>query len=429
MRNRVIAVVTCASAVLALGACGQKLQDAGPSASTGAKPASLLYWGKWAKGTPQADLFESVIADYTKQTGIKIDVQWLAQGQEQQVKNAVATGTGPDFFDTAIDHTAEFRNAGVLGDMGPIFKTQIPGEGRSIEDVLPKSVLKAISDDKGYGFVPHSVFAIGLWYDSAKYPDFAPKSFDELLEIAKKEKASGRAPIALDGSVNAYNSFWIHQMMLSTAGPGILLKLATDPAAWDMPEVKRAAKALESLVKAGLFQPDYMATKFPAAQNAWAGGEHTFNLNGSWLGSETASLRAAAVKPRIIALPPVDPAKGSVATVGALGWGVNGKSKNQQAVADFLAFAMQKKYIDRIATDADNIPSRVDSPAPEELLPLQTSIRDAEQVTLDGDGVSTVQPKWLADVFLPLDDKFIAGKLSAEEFLAEGKAKTAAMNG
>ncbi|WP_327090189.1 extracellular solute-binding protein [Nonomuraea sp. NBC_01738] len=428
MRIRVVAVATTVTTLLALTACGTKLQGDQPTAA----PKSLVYWGKWAKGTPQATLFEQVIADYTKQTGVKVDVQWLGNGEEEQVKNAIATGQGPDLFDTAIDHTAEFRAAGALGDMSAVFQTTIPGENTTIEKVLPQSVLTAIKDDKGYGFVPHSVFSIGLWYDAARYPDFAsapPKTFAELLEIAGKEKAAKRQPIALDGTINSYNAFWLYQLLLSTAGPGILRDLASDPAAWDRPEVKQAVTALQTLVKADLFEPDYMATKFPNAQNAWAAGEHSFNLNGTWLGSETASLRAKSVQARIVSLPPVDASKTPVVTIGALGWGVNPKSAQQKTAAEFLAFAMQKKYIDRIATDADNIPSRTDSPAPESLTSIQESIRSATEVSLDFDGIATLKPKWFNDVFLPLDDKLIGGKIDAAKFLSDGKAQTAAMGG
>ncbi|NUR84330.1 MAG: carbohydrate ABC transporter substrate-binding protein [Nonomuraea sp.] len=427
MRIRVVAVATTVGALVALTACGTKLQgtDASPSSAK-----SLVYWGKWAKGTPQATLFEQIAADYTKQSGVKVDLQWLGNGEEEQVKNAIATGQGPDVFDTAIDHTAEFRTAGALGDMTPIFQTKIPGENSTIEQVLPKSILTAIKDDKGYGFVPHSVFSIGLWYDAARYPEFAtepPKSFADFLAIAAKEKAAGRPPIALDGTVNAYNSFWLTQLLLSSAGPGTVRALATDPAAWDRADVKEAVTAVETLVKAGLFQKDYMATKFPNAQNAWAGGKHSFNLNGTWLASETASLRDKAVQPRIMALPPVQAGKETAVTIGALGWGVSAKSANQKTAAEFLAFAMQKKYIDRIATDAANIPSRADSPAPEELKQIQDSIRNATKVSLDSDGIATLKPKWLNDVLLPLDDKLVAGKIDAAKFLSDGKAQTAAL--
>lgn len=414
----------------ALTACGTNLK---PDAGSGDGVTSLTYWGKWAEGTPQATLFESIIADYKKKTGIDVEVQWLGNGEEDQVKNSIATGAGPDFYDTAIDHTAEFRAAGALGDMNPILDTKIPGEGKTIAEVIPPSIMKAITDDKGPGFVPHSVFSEGLWYDVAAHPELEsdpPATFADFLSIAKEIKAeTGKQPIALDGTINSYNAFWTYQLLLSTAGPGVIVKLASDPAEWKDTAVRQGLDALQQLVDADLFQADYMATKFPDAQNAWAVGEQAFNLNGTWLGSETTPVRAKGIDPRIMALPPVKATDDPVVTIGALGWGVNPNSKKQDAVADFLAFAMQKKYIDRIGTDADNIPARADSPAPESLATIQKQIVAANTSSLDFDGIATINPQWWNDVFLPLNDKLIGGTISVDQFIADGAEQTRTQSG
>lgn len=411
-----------------LAGCGTNLQS---TSAGSASKAPLVYWGKWAAGTPQAKLFNSIIKDYAAKTGQKVTVQWIGNGEETQVKNAIATGSGPDIYDSSIDHTAEFRAAGALGDMSAIFDTEIPGEGKTIKRVLPKSVLKAISDKKGYGFVPHSVFSEGLWYDAAVDTGFGtnpPATFDDFLDHAKQSKAStGKQPIALDGTVNSYNAFWIFQLMLATGGPGTLASLSTSASAWDKPAVRKAAEELQKLVADDLFQKDYMATKYPDAQNAWARGEQLYNLNGTWLASETASSRSSTQKPKVMAFPPVTAGKPSVVTVGALGWAANPNSKKQAQIAQFLAFAMQKKYGDRIATDADNIPARADSPAPAALAGLKKSIGSTTTISLDFDGVATTAAQWWNDVFLPLDDKFIGGSLNVDQFLAQGKAQTAAL--
>lgn len=424
--NRAVALIASVALVGALAGCGTNLQG-GAAESSGGK-TTLTYWGKWAKGTPQATLFESIIKDYEKKSGNKVEVQWLGNGEEDQVKNSIATGAGPDFYDSAIDHTAEFRAAGALADMSDVFGTKIPGEDKTIEQVLPASVMKVIADSKGPGFVPHSVFSVGLWYDASAQPGFTdhpPKTFAAFLTAAKEiQSKTGKQPIALDGTINSYNAFWTYQLLLSTAGPGALSKLATDPAAWQSPEVRTGLEAVQSLVDAKLFQADYMATKFPDAQNAWAAGEQSFNLNGTWLSSETASVRASAVKPRIMVLPPVAATKNQVVEVGATGWAMSANSKHKKQVAEFLAFAMQKTYNDRIATDAGNIPSRADSPAPEELRTIQKQIDETTTPGLDFDGVATTHPKWWNDVFLPLDDKLISGSISVDEFLAEGAKQT-----
>ncbi|WP_022900062.1 ABC transporter substrate-binding protein [Humibacter albus] len=413
---------------LVLSGCGTRLQS---SAGSTVSKTPLVYWGKWASGTPQAKLFNTIIKDYEAKTGQKVDVQWIGNNEETQVKNAIATGSGPDIYDSSIDHTAEFRAAGALGDMSAIFDTEIPGEGKTIKQVLPKSVLKAISDKKGYGFVPHTVFSEGLWYDAAVDSDFAtnpPATFDDFLaHAADLKKSTGKQPIALDGTVDSYNAFWIFQLMLATGGAGTLASLSTSASAWDAPAVRKAAVELQKLVAADLFEPDYMATKYPDAQNAWASGQHLYNLNGTWLASETAASKSATQKPRVMAFPPVKAGKSSVVTVGALGWAANAKSKKQSQIAEFLAFAMQKKYDDRIATDAGNIPARSDSPAPVALKGIKKSIDTTTTISLDFDGVATSAPQWWNDVFMPLDDKLIGGSLSVDDFLAQGKAQTAAL--
>ncbi|GAB3610126.1 maltose/maltodextrin ABC transporter substrate-binding protein MalE [Humibacter ginsengiterrae] len=430
MRKRKIAATVAAAlaVTLTLAGCGTKMQSNSEGA---ASKTPLVYWSAWASGTPQAKLFGSIIKDYETKTGQKVDVQWLGNAEETQVKNAIATGSGPDIFDSAIDHTPEFRQAGALGNMSAIFNTEIPGENKTIKQVLPASVLKAISDDKGYGFVPHTVFSEGLWYDATVDPGFAkkpPATFDDFLALAQKQKQqTGKQPIALDGTVDSYNAFWIFQLMLATGGPGTLASLSKSASAWDKPAVREAAVELEKLVSDDLFEADYMATKYPAAQNAWANGDHLYNLNGTWLASETAPAKSANQRPMVMAFPPTTAGKPSVVTIGALGWAANPKSKKQAQIAQFLAFAMQKKYDDRIATDAGNIPSRSDSPAPTSLAGIKKSIDTTKTISYDFDGVATSAPQWWTDIFMPLDDKFIGGSLSVDQFLAQGKAQTAAL--
>ncbi|WP_345763078.1 ABC transporter substrate-binding protein [Diaminobutyricibacter sp. McL0608] len=428
MFKRRTAVIVAATLTLALAGCGTNLQSQGSGTD---KP--IVYWGTWAANTPQAKLFTSIINDYEKKTGQHIDVQWVGSGATDKLKNAIATGTGPDFYDTSINGAPEMAASKALGDVSTIFDTQIPNEKKTIREVLPASVLKGISSDKGPQFVPYSIFSIGLWYDSATQPDFdttPPATFDDFLDVAKNVKSStGKQPIALDGGISPYNGYWFYQLLLSTAGPGELEKMATSPAAWDDPAVRDAAEAVGRLVKTNLFEKDYMATKFPAGQNGWAAGDQTFIANGTWLASETQPVRSATQKPKVIVMPPVHAGATVTPMLGALGWAVNPDSKVQKQVGQFIAFALQKKYNDRIATDTQNIPSRSDSPAPKELLEIQKSLDGASKVALDFDGTGWLAPQWFNNVFVPLDDQMIGGKLTADQFLAQGKQKTAALLG
>lgn len=426
MFKRPLVAITAATLALALAGCGTHVQ---PQSSGTDKP--LVYWSNWAANTPQAKLFTSIIKDYEKKTGQKIDFEPIGAGAVDKQKNAIATGAGPDFYDTDMNDAPVLAASRALGNVSAIFDRRITNENKTIKQVLPASVLKGISSGTGPQFVPYSIFSMGLWYDSATEPSFdkkPPATFDDFLDVARNVKsATGKQPIALDGGISPYNGYWFYQLLLSTGGPGALEKLATDPAAWDSPAVRDAAAAVGKLVKANLFEKDYMATKFPGGQNGWASGDQTFIANGTWLASETKPVRSATQKPKVIVMPPVHAGSTITPMLGALGWAVNPNSTKQKQVAQFIAFAMQKKYEDRMATEALNIPSRSDSPAPQELLAIQKSLDNASKVALDFDATPWLNPQWYNNVFIPLDDKMIAGSITADQFLAQGKQQTAAL--
>lgn len=411
-----LAVLTAAS----LTGCGQQVSGGGGDDKT------LTYWSSWSEGEPQQKIFADIIKDFEKQTGVEVDVRWLGRDYVSTVNNANAVGDGPDLYDDASDHIAEFRSKDGVGDLSGVLDREIPGESVTVEDVIPEAVLKASSDSEGLGMIPYSVISTAVWFDAAAHPEWVdapPATFDDFLAVAEEIKVGGEAPIAQDGTINFYNAYWYYWLQMRHGGPGSLAALGESADAWDAPSVTAAATDVERLVKAGLFQDDYMGTKFPAAQNAWAAGDNAFNLNGSWLVSETAPNMAAGFDAQTFPFPAVDGGEESV-EVGALGWTINAKAKNPDAAEEFLAFALQKKYFERISTDALNISSRSDVPAPEALAGLQEDLLAATSVNSTYDSAPALHAGWWNDVFLPLSDKLLAGSITAADFVAQGKQLT-----
>jgi raffinose/stachyose/melibiose transport system substrate-binding protein len=148
-----------------------------------------------------------------------------------------------------------------------------------------------------------------------------------------------------------------------------------------------------------------------------------FNLNGTWLPSETKPQAPADAKPRSFQFPQVPGGKDTV-EVGALGLSLNAASKHTETASEFLAFLMKKTYIDRIGSEALNIPSREDSPAPEALSDAQKAISAATTVAPTYDGAPGVSQGWWDEVLLPLNDQLLSGKITAEQFVEQGKKKT-----
>lgn len=388
---------------------------------------SISYWSSWSVGEPQQKIFADVIAAYEKATGVTVHVRWLGRDYPESVKNAGAVGKAPDIYDDATDHLGDFRTHGLIADLSGVLKKNIPGEADTVGDVVPSSAQKASSDSGGLAMIPYTLISSGLWFDAATHPEWVtnpPATFDDLLAKAEQIKAHGRAPFAQDGTINGYNAYWIYWLLMRHGGPGTLAALGKGPDAWDRPAVIAAANDVERLVKAGLFEHDYMATKYPAAQNQWAERQHDLIINGTWLASETAPNQAKGFQAQMFQFPSVSGGSHSV-EVGALGWSVNPKSHNVAGAESFLAFAMQKKFMSRISTQALNISARSDVAAPPTLAAAQKAIVNASSVQGTDDDAPSLYSGWWNDVFLPLDDKLFSGKITAAQFVSMGKAQTA----
>jgi raffinose/stachyose/melibiose transport system substrate-binding protein len=288
-------------------------------------------------------------------------------------------------------------------------------------------VLKTASDSSGLAMIPYTLTSSGIWFDAATHPEWVaspPATFDDLLTAAQKIKAAGRPPFAQDGTVNGYNAYWIYWLLMRHGGPGTLAALGKSADGWDNPAVLAAAQDVEKLVKADLIEPDYMATKYPAAQNQWAVRKEDMNINGTWLNSETSPDQVSGFQAQMFQFPSVPGGSDSV-EVGSLGWSLNPKSPNLSTAESFLAFMMQKPYMSLISTQALNISPRSDVPAPPTLLAAQKAIINAKSVQGTDDNAPSLYSGWWNDVFLPLDDQLFSGKITAQQFVSMGKAQTA----
>lgn len=431
-RRRVLATCTglMTAAVMAAGltACGTA--ENGGKTSTAAS-TTISYWSSWNVGEPQQKILADVIAAYEKSSGITVNVRWLGRNYGDSVKNAGAVGKAPDIYDNSTDQIGAYRAHGLIADPSAVLGKTIPGEQHTVRDVLPTAALNAASDPGGLGLIPYELGSSGIWFDAATHPEWVtnpPATFDDLLAAAERLKARGRAPLAQDGSVDGYNAYWIYWLLMRHGGPGTMAALGKSPANWDKPAVLAAAKDVERLVKANLFEPSYMGTKYPAAQNQWAQRQHDLIINGTWLASETAPDQARGFNAQVFQFPSVPGGFHSV-EAGAIGWSVNPKSQNMAAVEKFLAFAMQKKYMSRFSTEALNISPRSDVAPPPALAAIQKALLSATSFQGTDDSAPSLYSGWWNDVFLPLDNQLFSGQISAEQFVRTGKAQTASYNG
>lgn len=423
-----------------LSACGTAFQDdpTSPPAQNGStgdateaapptEDITITYWSAFNQGEPQQEMFDTLAADFTADTGIEIDVRYLGRQVTTNLVNALGTGTGPDLYDLNNRNLEDYTERGFVANLEDVLDMPIPNEDTTVRDVIAESVVAAGSNDEGLAIMPANVTSNGMWFNATRFPEFKenpPATWDEFIAVLDEVKAEGGGALGVDGSVPGYNVFWLYQSLLRLGGPGALRELGDDAENWNKPHVLEAAKMVEQLVKGGYFQQDYMGTQYPAAQVAWANNEYAFMLNGSYMGGETTDLQAEDFEAYTFVFPMVE---GGIPTIEltTAGYGVNADSENLEAVKQFLAFSAQKQYQEQYPAMANVIPARQDVEPPASLVPLAKAINEAEFTTRSADGANGAHPVWWTDVMLPLDDEFFGGGMTAEEFVAQGYERTA----
>ncbi|MEV0792561.1 ABC transporter substrate-binding protein [Kribbella sp. NPDC050459] len=428
-RRRSVAWAGVSVLALSLAACGGTADPAGTSAG-----GQITVWSMWSEGEYGQRFLQRTIEDFTKETGIKVTVAWKGRGVDKAILPTLNTPNPPaDVVEGGVQQIAEsLGETGGILDLSDVYAAKVPGEDVTVAEVVGKYKSSAQPMD-GTGTlgavraVPYWLSADGIWYNSAVFPELKtapPKTWDEFKKLLDSRKAAGRRPLAVDGSIPAYNWRYYDAFVRSLAGDGAVVKAATDKTGqtWRQPAYLKAAKHVEELAKGDYFVEGFEATKFPAVENMWADNQSDFIVMGSWLPAEVQPVLASGFEPSVFPFPGVDGQSAPKSPVVADGFGIVSKSENIEAAKKFVAYLVSEKVQRRVASEMNQFPLRAGAEAPKGMAALKTF--------LDDGGVSESRypagmSDWRKEVFASNDDQLIFGKITAEEFVEQMATGTA----
>ncbi|AQZ65776.1 sugar ABC transporter, sugar-binding protein [[Actinomadura] parvosata subsp. kistnae] len=196
MRIAKITATTVTAAALALGlaACGSGGSGEQPptSSPSGAAASGPKYAGKtlsvWRLGDSNpaaAKYMEELNAEFTKQTGAQVKLEWIPWPQVADKFAAAATGTGPDVTEIGNDQVPMWQSQDALT---PI--TDIAREGDRAQ--IPQNLYGYETVDNEIYAVPWGAGARAVLYRKDWFEDLkieVPKTWDELVAAAKKIQA------------------------------------------------------------------------------------------------------------------------------------------------------------------------------------------------------------------------------------------------
>lgn len=408
------------------------------------KPAQkqLTYWSMWTKDEPQGKVLQYAIDCFTKQTGVKVDVQWL--GREvltQNVAPALNTDKVPDLIDQDVTKMrAAVTESGGNRPLTDVLDRKI-GEGdKTVKDVLGKQSWDFDGNKNKGGKiaqVPYTVLTNGWWYNKKQVKNFKPpKTMDDLFAQFDASKKAGRAAVSQDGDIDTYNIYYFSQLAERYVGGGGLMKAARDKTgkSWTSdPRFLKAAQYVERLAKGKYLINGWDSAKFPQVQQRWADGEADYLHVGSWGPSETREYLnkqggGQAIDYGSFQMPMPPGAKHDIIEHKPIGFSVTTKAKNPDAAKAFIAYFLNKKMLAGIPAVADNLTPRADLPVPADLRDIKKDYDspDKEHVLFQ-DATDSLNGGTYADnVLFPQNNALLKGKITARQFVDQMASSSAA---
>lgn len=421
-----------------LAACSGETTGDGTEPGGNGDAGSFSYWSMWQEGEDQQKVLSDEIEKFTAATGIVVDVQWSGREVLSQVVPRLNAGNPPDLVDNGAPDFMMHLGLDNLMDLSDVYDMEIPDEGALVSDVIPEALMDGMTNDSGQPFlVPYEVIGATMWFNANQTPELEqpPADWDEFMEILDALKAQGRTPLALDGDIADYCGYWVEWGVLRAGGPGALREAAQDAtgASFENPEWVVASENVERLVNGGYFPDGFRGTTFPTQQASWADQSSPTDiiLMGSWLPSEaTSSLEQSggdttSIEFGSFPFPAVGENEGEgLVEAQPVGFAIPGPAQNADAAKQFIAWFMHKDRISRIASEAKNLTPRTDVEAPAELAGFAEEYGNATSTVFFTDGVGTVEPQWMVDVWQPTLGEFFGGNLDAAGFRSEMAART-----
>ena len=196
MRRRIsTGVVGLAALALIVAGCGGDdnsgsgeldKESCSPITDGSAEGEKLSVWIMEGTNPDATPFFKEVSAEFKKQTGAELDVQFVAWADAQQkFNNAIGGGTTPDVAETGTTWTPGFADAGALTDIDACV------DEAGVRDDLVDSLEEAGTyEDSLYGMpwyagVRSIIYRKDVFEKANVEP---PKNWDELVEVGEKLK-------------------------------------------------------------------------------------------------------------------------------------------------------------------------------------------------------------------------------------------------
>ncbi|HEX9169048.1 MAG TPA: sugar ABC transporter substrate-binding protein, partial [Roseiarcus sp.] len=311
-----------------------------PYVSRGLAAQTLKFWQFYGPGggvATQDKWFEDVVKGWNDSHEVKVELVYVpnnAYMDGTKLPTAFASGSGPDLFIISPGDFLRYYNGGVLLDLTPFM------EQASRDDFFPSVIANRMVDGKIYG-LPYEVEPMAMYYSVDAFKEIGltdndvPKTWDDLLSVAKKLTNAKRFGVLFETSPGYYQNFTWYPFLWEAGGD---FQTKDGKSAFNSPATVQALKFWQDSINMSV------APRKPLGGGAW---DAVPNLGSGYCAMQNVGIWAIAqlregapdFKYGIFKLP--TPPGGKYITIGG-GWAfvANARGWNPKAAGEFCAWAI-----------------------------------------------------------------------------------------
>ena len=286
--RRSCALVLVLLAAVAAAGCG------GSGSGSGGEGGKLEVVSFYPEGAPDYENLVSIDKGFAEEhDGAKVELVFGGGQNAPNIQARWRAGNPPEVNVGFFGPTAEaqaYAREGQVRDLTDAMDEDLPGTDGSWRDAILPSVLPWVSMDDRIYAIPRELTVVNFFYNKRLFEQNGlepPRTWPQFLEVCRKLKAAGVAPLAVTGTFPGYMQFYLDYLLLRHVGAEpVEQAIAGKRSFASLPGVHEAAADLEQLVRSGAFMDGFQGTDFTAAQLAFFQGKAAMILMGSWLVGE-----------------------------------------------------------------------------------------------------------------------------------------------
>ena len=332
------------------------------AASAAAKPVTIATQGnlKFMRGSGNDPFWEKIATGFKAKTGVTVEsVINTGTVEDGTVPTALKSGSGPD----VVNINSGPARIGFLAQAGLIKQLDDAYTKFNWNDRLTPFAVDRLKN-QGSIFqgklweVPNSVDVIYWDYNKDTYQKVgikAPDTFDEMVEIFDKLKASGVTAVNL-GVRSSFAGGWLFGNLLqAAAGKDAVQQVLFGAGKWDQPEFVHAAQILADWVKKGYISQASTTLTDAQVVPIFEQKQAASYCVGTWLIPTLATDKADITNIDAFVMPTIT-AAGSKLPTGGFGnsFIIAANTKNLDAAQAWLDYLISEDYMQALMDNPAN---------------------------------------------------------------------------